>query len=261
MPGEHWHGEGEEHEEGEEEEKGQGEEGGEGEEKQDDGEQREQKNEDGEQGEQKNEGQKGESGESKEQSEGGDSKADADSEPKSKDEGQDSNAPAPASDSSSDEGENKENEAPAGNNSDSGAKVSGKRMSNDPDDRHLKVKNSAGESVPANQRTELEKGPQGQTRLHMPDAKGGGKLRSESARGMVQGRAEGSDEGESIGDVKDGSKSAVGGQTSSQQKGVSNTDTKYSVDLMKDPEKSKKSEGVPETAKIQGTVNPGRKAT
>lgn len=99
--------------------------------------------------------------------------------------------------------------------------------------------------------TELERGPQGQRRFLIPSAKGGNMRRIESPKGIVQGRAEGQTEGGSIGDVKDGSKSAVAGQTSRAQKGISNTDTKHSTDLMADPEKSKKSEGVPETAKIQ----------
>lgn len=53
-------------------------------------------------------------------------------------------------------------------------------------------------------------------------------------------------------------KTAVAGDTSKQQYGLSNTDTKHSYDLMKDPEKSKKPEGVPDTAKLQGTVDPHR---
>ena len=46
---------------------------------------------------------------------------------------------------------------------------------------------------------------------------------------------------------------------SAKQKGLSNTDTKHSTDIGKDPGKSKKGEGVPETAKLQGTVDPSRK--
>ena len=102
---------------------------------------------------------------------------------------------------------------------------------------------------------ELEPGPQGQKRFLIPSAKGGNMRRIESAKGIVQGRAEGQTEGGSIGDVKDGSTSAVAGKTSGQQKGISNTDTKHSVDLMADPEKSKKSEGVPDSAKIQVSMH------
>ena len=55
------------------------------------------------------------------------------------------------------------------------------------------------------------------------------------------------------------SKTPVKGQMSGKQAGLSNTDTKHSTDPANDPEKSKKSEGAPETAKLQGTVDPGRK--
>ena len=105
-------------------------------------------------------------------------------------------------------------------------------------------------SAPAGAK-ELPPGPQGQNRFLVPSSKGGNMRRVESPKGIVQGRADPDAEGGSIGDVKDGSKSAVAGQTSSKQKGISNTDTKHSIDLMADPEKSKKGEGVPETAKIQ----------
>lgn len=115
------------------------------------------------------------------------------------------------------------------------------------------------QDLPWDQKHYLEPGPQGQTRIHMPDGKGGVKKRVESAKGIALGRAEGQEEGPSVGDVKDGSRSAAAGQTSKQQKGISNTDTKHSTDIMMDPEKSKKSEGVPETAKLQGTVDPARR--
>ena len=101
------------------------------------------------------------------------------------------------------------------------------------------------------QAKELPPGEKGERRFVVPDSKGGNMRRVESPKGIVQGRAEGQEEGGSIGDVKDGATSAVAGKTSTQQKGLSNTDTKHSIDLMADPEKSKKSEGVPETAKIQ----------
>jgi len=39
---------------------------------------------------------------------------------------------------------------------------------------------------------------------------------------------------------------------------LSNTDTKHSTDLVNDPDKSKKGEGVPETAKSKGTISPFR---
>ena len=45
---------------------------------------------------------------------------------------------------------------------------------------------------------------------------------------------------------------------SGKQEGLSNTDTKHSTNIADDPEKSKKGEGAPETAKSKGTVDPGR---
>ena len=45
---------------------------------------------------------------------------------------------------------------------------------------------------------------------------------------------------------------------SGKQEGLSNTDTKHSTDLTNDPEKSKKGEGTPESAKAKGTVKPSR---
>ena len=45
---------------------------------------------------------------------------------------------------------------------------------------------------------------------------------------------------------------------SGKQEGLSNTDTKHSTKLEEDPDKSKKGEGTPETAKSKGTVDPNR---
>ena len=45
---------------------------------------------------------------------------------------------------------------------------------------------------------------------------------------------------------------------SGKQEGLSNTDTKHSTNIADNPEKSKKGEGAPETAKSKGTVDPGR---
>ena len=47
---------------------------------------------------------------------------------------------------------------------------------------------------------------------------------------------------------------------SGKQEGLSNTDTKHSTDIQNDPEKSKKGEGSPETAKSKGTVKVDRPA-
>lgn len=48
------------------------------------------------------------------------------------------------------------------------------------------------------------------------------------------------------------------GEISSKQFGLSTTATKHSTQIDEDPEKSKKGEGVPETAKAQGTVSTNR---
>jgi len=45
---------------------------------------------------------------------------------------------------------------------------------------------------------------------------------------------------------------------SGKQKGISNDDTHHSSQIANDPEKSKKGEGVAETAKLQGTVSTER---
>ena len=55
------------------------------------------------------------------------------------------------------------------------------------------------------------------------------------------------------------SKLPVGTNTTSEkQEGLSNSNTKHSLDLDSNPEKSKKGEGVVETAKVKGPVDPGR---
>jgi len=55
------------------------------------------------------------------------------------------------------------------------------------------------------------------------------------------------------------SKEPEQGKMSQKQAGLSNTDTKHSTDPVTDG-KSVKSEGAPETAKLQGTVDPSRPA-
>lgn len=100
------------------------------------------------------------------------------------------------------------------------------------------------------QATELPPGQKGERRFLIPDSKGGNMRRVESPKGVALGHGQGATSGKSVGDVKQGSSPAAG-QTPPQQKGVSNTDTKHSEDIMAAPDKSKKSEGVPETAKLQ----------
>jgi hypothetical protein len=53
---------------------------------------------------------------------------------------------------------------------------------------------------------------------------------------------------------------ATAGKYSGAQEGLSNTDTKHSTDISENPDKSKKAEGTPETAKTKGPVDPNRPA-
>lgn len=94
-----------------------------------------------------------------------------------------------------------------------------------------------------------KEGEQGDTRKHIPDAKGGAKKRIQSDYAKTQGVSQDDD--------KDASKGASNVH-SGQQEGISNTDTKHSTDLDNNPEKSKKGEGFVETAKMKGPVDPSR---
>ncbi|MCJ1370735.1 hypothetical protein MMC20_001948 [Loxospora ochrophaea] len=103
-----------------------------------------------------------------------------------------------------------------------------------------------------------KEGEQGDTRKHIPDAKGANKKRIESHYGMQQGVAE-DDEDQATMDKAAASKPAGSQSTQSgKQEGLSNTDTKHSTDITNNPEKSKKGEGTPETSKSKGTVDPAR---
>ncbi|KAL8944692.1 MAG: hypothetical protein Q9216_000260 [Gyalolechia sp. 2 TL-2023] len=94
-----------------------------------------------------------------------------------------------------------------------------------------------------------KEGEQGDTRKHIPDAKGGAKKRIESDYGKAQGVAQDDD--------KDASKGASNVHSGAQE-GLSNTDTKHSTDMDNNPVLSKKGEGIVETAKIKGPVDPSR---
>ncbi|KAK3166731.1 hypothetical protein OEA41_009856 [Lepraria neglecta] len=102
---------------------------------------------------------------------------------------------------------------------------------------------------------------QGDTRKHIPDAKGGNKKRIESDYAKRQGEAQKPEEDPSDKDLAASSKDVDDKSRTSQsgkQEGLSNTDTKHSTDIANDPEKSTKAEGGPETAKNKGTVDPSR---
>jgi hypothetical protein len=95
------------------------------------------------------------------------------------------------------------------------------------------------------------------TKKIIPDAKGSNKKRIESKQGKKQGELE--DPENDTDDEAAASKPAGGKNTQSgKQEGLSNTDTKHSTDIENNPDKSKKGEGAPETAKVKGTVDPNR---
>jgi len=48
------------------------------------------------------------------------------------------------------------------------------------------------------------------------------------------------------------------GAIDTKQQGLSTTPTRHSTDIHNNPEKSKKGEGAPETAKLMGPVDPNR---
>jgi len=89
------------------------------------------------------------------------------------------------------------------------------------------------------------------TKKHIPDAKGGAKKRVESNKSIKAGENDGSQAASS---KEAGSHNTQTGK----QEGLTNTDTKHSTDISKDPSKSKKAEGAPDTAKLKGTVDPKR---
>ncbi|KAI9825922.1 MAG: hypothetical protein M1819_000441 [Sarea resinae] len=98
------------------------------------------------------------------------------------------------------------------------------------------------------------------TKEHLDDAKGVGKKRINSSLAKSQGADEPTQEpeGRSSEDKPATSKPVVKGEMSGKQAGLTTTDTKHSTDITNDPNKSKKGEGVPETAKVKGTVSPDR---
>jgi len=94
---------------------------------------------------------------------------------------------------------------------------------------------------------------------NVPDAKGDNKKRIESAKGMKQGEVDDTVEEGAPKDKAASSKEAGSQNTQSgKQEGLSNTDTKHSIDVTHDSEKSKKGEGIPESSKSKGTVDVNR---
>ncbi|PNS18931.1 hypothetical protein CAC42_6026 [Sphaceloma murrayae] len=96
------------------------------------------------------------------------------------------------------------------------------------------------------------------TRKREPDGKGGFKKRIDSAYQKDLGAGDHVDE-----DGNHSGKTAVKpsgnpGAIDSKQAGLSTTATRHSTQIDQDPEKSKKGEGVPETAKSATTIDPKR---
>ena len=138
----------------------------------------------------------------------------------------------------------------------------GKNVPEEPNDDDQISEKSVSGSGKFGETQELENEKEGSEsldrRLHVPDAKGGAKRRVESRQGKDLGQIE-----QMEGDAEDKaapSKDAAPGGTAQKQQGLSNTNTKHSIDIGNSDQYSKKGEGAPETAKMQGTVDPNRPA-
>jgi len=138
----------------------------------------------------------------------------------------------------------------------------GKHVPEEPNDDDQISEKSVSGSGKFGEKQELENDKEGSEgldkRLHVPDAKGGAKRRVESRQGKDLGQIE-----QMGGDAEDKgapSKDAAPNSTAQKQQGLSNTNTKHSIDIGNSDQYSKKGEGAPETAKIQGTVDPNRPA-
>jgi len=138
----------------------------------------------------------------------------------------------------------------------------GKNVPEEPNDDDQISEKSVSGSGKFGEKQELENNKEGSEgldkRMHVPDAKGGAKRRVESRQGKDLGQVE-----QMGGDAEDKgapSKDAAPGGTAQKQQGLSNTNTKHSIDIGNSDEYSKKGEGAPETAKMQGTVDPNRPA-
>lgn len=102
----------------------------------------------------------------------------------------------------------------------------------------------------------------GDTRKREPDSKGAFKKRIDSGYGKDLGQGGPiDDESEQLESASSKTpKKGNSADISSKQLGMSNTPTRHSTQIDQDPEKSKKGEGTPETAKSMGTVSVDRPA-
>ncbi|KAI9667333.1 MAG: hypothetical protein M1821_000148 [Bathelium mastoideum] len=98
------------------------------------------------------------------------------------------------------------------------------------------------------------------TRKSIPDAKGGTKKRLDSDYAVRQGLSK--EESDESGSENESPAARIPprnqNEMAGKQRGLSNTETKHSTDISNSPEKSKKGEGTPETAKTIGTVKVDR---
>ncbi|KAK4963519.1 hypothetical protein LTR10_001148 [Elasticomyces elasticus] len=129
---------------------------------------------------------------------------------------------------------------------------------------HAEKKEGGGSGVgKGNMRSDSAGASGNETRKSEPDNKGGSKTRVDSGlQKDLGGTQQQFDENGS--ETAATSKTPVkgdSGQISSKQFGMSNSPTRHSTQIDEDPEKSKKSEGGPDTAKVMGTVDPNRPAT
>ncbi|TKX24918.1 hypothetical protein C1H76_2871 [Elsinoe australis] len=177
------------------------------------------------------------------------SEAPAESEEKpqeeSKDESKDESKEDSKDDSSDSEGKKEEKPSkPAKPDTTEPEKTSNKKV----DGVQFKGKTSAGD----------ENNEMHDTRKREPDSKGGFKKRIDSAYQKDLGAGEHYDEeGKPTGKTA-AKPSGNPGAIDTKQAGLTTTATRHSTQIDQDPEKSKKGEGVPETAKSATTINPKR---
>ncbi|KAF4551179.1 Hypothetical protein D9617_14g076360 [Elsinoe fawcettii] len=152
---------------------------------------------------------------------------------------EDSKDDDPKEESSDDDSEKKE-EKPSGE----AAKTSNKKV----DGVQFKGKTSAGD----------ENNEMHDFRKREPDSKGAFKKRIDSAYQKDLGAGDHKDEDGNHSGKTATKPSGNPGAIDSKQAGLSTTPTRHSTQIDQDPEKSKKGEGVPETAKSSTTVNPKR---
>ncbi|MCJ1401201.1 hypothetical protein MMC11_004413 [Xylographa trunciseda] len=160
------------------------------------------------------------------------------------------------SDSSAEVGEESDDSPPSGSD---GEKQGSPDPSGNQDPDNTAHETEAGDDVEGVRgKGATKEGPAGDTRKHIPDAKGYNKKRIESDYGHSQSPDRSEETEPDKGDKAAAAKEAGSQNTQSgKQEGVSNTDTKHSTDPLSRSDTPKKPEG-PETAKAKGTVDPQR---